>query len=271
MLASALISKLSGHEVVKLDLPGCDITDYQQVIDNLKERSIDFVYHIAAYTNVDKAEEDSEQAFLVNEKGTANIAQICAAESISVLYISTDYVFGSGEANGTHPWQEGDPVAPQGIYARSKLAGEEVIRKTCEKYFIVRTAWLYGPNGKNFVDTMLKLAQEHDKLKVVSDQTGSPTYTEDLAKGLVQFLDIHEYGIYHLTNQGNTTWYDFAKKIFELSKIEIEVTPCTTNEFPRPAKRPKYSVLANEKWRKIGKKELPAWEEGLKDYLSHNY
>lgn len=263
MLAHALIPLLKNQQLILLDLPKVDITNKEILDEKLKD--VEFVFHIAAYTSVDEAERNSAKAFEVNAKGTINIAEICNKYNIPVLYISTDYVFSGKSDHG--PWFETDKPQPQGVYAKSKLAGEEAIKKICEKYFIVRTAWLYGSNGKNFVETMLTLADQQKQLKVVDDQIGSPTYTCHLAEALVKFLDIKKYGIYHITNQGETSWYGFACKIFELNNKDVKVLPCQTSEFPRLAPRPEYSMLRNKNWQELGFSLLPSWEFGLKEYL----
>jgi dTDP-4-dehydrorhamnose reductase len=271
MLATALIPLLKGHQLVPLDLPGTDITDQQAVKTALHD--VDFVYHCAAYTSVDKAESEPELVHAVNVLGTENVAKVCAGRNIPLVYISTDYVFGAKalermrKAGAVRPWREDDVPATEGVYALSKLAGEAVIRKYCKKYFIVRTAWLYGHNGRNFVDTMLALAGKQNKIRVVNDQQGSPTFAGDLASALVKFLDITEYGIYHLTGQGATTWYEFTREIFKQAGVNVTMEPCVTKEVPRPAPRPPYSVLDNAHWRAIGQGPLPSWQDGLKEYL----
>lgn len=263
MLSKALIPWLKDHELLLIDLPEVDVTNHQTLEKSIDQA--DFVFHFAAYTDVDGAESEAKKAFAVNEQGSENVAKICNKLNIPLLYLSTDYVF-SGNFPG-HPWQEQDKPEPQGVYARSKLAGEEAVKKHCKKYFIVRTAWLFGKNGKNFVDTMLKTAIGKKEFKIVNDQKGTPTYTKHLAKALAKFLDIKEYGVYHLTNSGETTWYDFAKMIFDTTGVQVKLIPCRTQDFPRPAPRPAYSVLADKKWRSIGQKPLPPWEKGLQEYL----
>ncbi|MBU0580797.1 MAG: dTDP-4-dehydrorhamnose reductase [Candidatus Margulisbacteria bacterium] len=263
MLAAALIPLLKKHELKLGDLPEIDITNKEQVDNYLQ--NIEFVFHCAAITDVDGAEKNPERTFAVNVEGTKNIAKTCAKLDIPLVYISTDYVF-SGNSH-RHPWVEDDLPAPQGVYANSKFEGERAVIDNCQKYFIVRTAWLYGPNGKNFVDTILNLAKNQKEIKVVNDQLGSPTYSRHLAEALVKFLDIKEYGVYHLTNQGEVSWYFFARKILELAGTNVKILPCKTEEFPRSAPRPAYSVLNNKHWAKLGQKLLPGWEEGLKAYL----
>ncbi|MFC1517259.1 dTDP-4-dehydrorhamnose reductase [Candidatus Margulisiibacteriota bacterium] len=264
MLASALIPLLKEHELISIDLPEVDITDKKAVEKGLAKA--DFVFHFAAFTDVDGAELAEKKVFDINEHGTENIALVCKKLGIPLLYISTDYVFSNGKK--TKPWAETDkPNIEAGVYARSKLAGEQAVQRHCQKYFIVRTAWLYGQHGLNFIDTILKKAKETPELKVVDDQKGTPTYTRHLARALVKFLDIKEYGIYHLTNQGETSWYGLAKKVFELSGNNIKIIPCRTEDFPRPAPRPKYAVLGNAHWLALGQEPLPSWEEGVREYL----
>ncbi len=273
MLASALIQRLREHHIIPIDLPETDITIAHSVEQALLHA--DFVYHCAAYTNVDKAETDADAAMAVNVTGTEHIARFCGTHDIPLVYISTDYVFGEKalhmmKAQGPiRAWKETDAPAPDGVYARSKHGGEQAVLRHCKKYFIARTAWLYGHNGKNFVATMLALAAKGDPVTVVNDQTGSPTYTGDLADALVKLLDIKEYGIYHLTNQGETTWYGFAQEIFKQAGVTVTLIPCTTEEFPRPTKRPVYSVLENAHWQAIGQEPLPHWSTGLQKYLGH--
>lgn len=264
MLAQDLIPLLKDkHELVLVDLPETDITNKAQIEQALK--GVDFVYHLAAYTDVDGAEADRERAYAVNETGTEYVARTCAELAVPLVYISTDYIF--GDDSGGRPYTENDDPSPRGVYASSKLAGEKAVQKSCKKYFIVRTAWLYGINGKNFVATMLKISKKQKEIKVVDDQVGSPTYAGHLAQVLVKFLDISEYGVYHLTNQGEVSWYKFACRIFDLAGIKVRVTPCKTADFIRPAPRPAYSVLENQHWQQIGEKPLPRWEEGLAEYL----
>ena len=191
----------------------------------------------------------------------------CKQLNIPLIHISTDYVF-EGNQEKNSPLEETDKLGPKTVYGKTKLEGEKLVMENCDKYFILRTAWLYG-EGKNFVKTMIGLSKKNKELKVVNDQVGCPTYAKDLAKAIKEIIDkkSEKYGIYHVTNKGEVSWYEFAKKIFEIKKIEIKVNPCTSEEFPRPAPRPHYSVLNNQKWINAGFTPLRYYEEALKEYL----
>ena len=248
----------NGFEVIPADYQEMDITDLKQVESFIRENSPGLIIHCAAYTNVDKAEEDKDNAFLINEKGSENLAKVSGENSIPIVAISTDYVF-DGTAN--KPYTPEDKTNPINVYGASKLAGELAIRKYNPMHYIARTSWLYGIHGKNFVETMLSLAEKLPQLKVVNDQVGCPTWTVALSYGILNLIRQEmPYGIYHLCGSGYTSWHGFAEKIFELSNIDKTVNPCSTEEFPRPASRPKYSVMDN-------KGMLPAWEDSLKNYL----
>ncbi len=233
-----------------------DITDKQNIEEVFDFNKPDFVIHCAAYTNVDKAEEEKELAFKINETGTENIANACKKADIPILYISTDYVF-DGTKKGKY--QPEDKTNPINVYGASKLAGENAVRKN-EKHYITRTSWLYGHHGKNFVETMISL-KDKEELKVVDDQIGCPTWTVELSNGIVKIIsETMPYGTYHICGSGQTSWFGFAQKIFELYGADVNLKPCTTEEFPRKAKRPKNSVLENNR---ICRK----WETALKEYL----
>ncbi len=254
-----------GHEVVETDVDKLDITNAQQVKKVLKDEMPDMVIHCAAYTNVDKAEEDLKTAELINVTGTENIAETCGKLGITLVYISTDYVF-DGET--VEPYTTEDLPNPINNYGATKYEGEEAVRSLCEKYYVVRTSWLYGHHGKNFVETMISLA-DRNEINVVDDQVGCPTWTVELANGIVKLFS-KPYGTYHVCGSGFTTWYGFAKEIFEqYNKISPRplgegwgegLKPCTTDEFPRPAKRPKFSVMDNGGI-------CRNWQAALKDYL----
>ncbi len=246
-----------GYEVVETDINALNITDELAVMRVLTEESPDFVIHCAAYTNVDKAEEDLENAAKVNAKGTENLAKACAKLNITILYISTDYVF---DGTKTEPYTPDDKPNPINNYGLTKFQGEEAIRKYCSKYYIARTSWLYGHHGRNFVETMISL-KDKEVLKVVDDQRGCPTWTVELSNGIVKLLAGTDYGTYHVCGSGETTWYGFAKEIFTQLGLNVNLQPCTTAEFPRPAKRPAYSVMDN-------KKLCRDWKIALKDYLA---
>lgn len=244
-----------GAFVIETSSDNMDITDVAQVKNVLNCTHPDMVIHCAAYTNVDKAEEEPEKAELINVKGTENIAKVSAELDIPVVYISTDYVF-YGSKNT--PYTPDDIPNPLNIYGKTKLAGEEMIKKYCKKYYIVRTSWLYGHYGKNFVETMISMADKPE-LKVVDDQIGCPTWTVELANGILKLLQ-KPYGTYHICGSGVTSWYGFAKEIFKQSNINVNLQPCTTEEFPRAAKRPHYSVMDNDGI-------CRSWEAALHDYL----
>ena len=247
-----------GYEVVETDIHNLDITNLDMVRDILTKEKPDYVIHCAAYTNVDKAEEDIENARLINSKGTENIAKICSETDSTLVYISTDYVF-AGDKN--EPYLPSDKEYPLNNYGLTKFEGEQFVRKHCIKYYIVRTSWLYGIHGKNFVETMISLADKSE-LKVVDDQIGCPTWTVELANGIVNLIKNQKYGTYHVCGGGKTTWYGFAKEVFNQMKIDANLKSCTTNEFPRPAKRPHYSVMNNSGL-------CRDWKLALRDYLNY--
>lgn len=245
------------YDVIETDIDTLDITDYKNVEEVITRFQPDIIVHCAAYTNVDKAEEDLETARLINFKGTENIAKMCKKLDIEMVYISTDYVF-DGKKN--EPYTVNDEPNPLNNYGLTKFEGEEAVRKNCPKHYITRTSWLYGHHGKNFVETMISLA-EKPELKVVDDQTGCPTWTCELSNGIVKILQNKKYGTFHVCGSGCTSWYGFAKEIFEQMNLNINLKPCTTSEFPRPAKRPSYSVMDNNKI-------CRNWKLALKDYLN---
>jgi len=252
------------EEVVGLGRNELDITQLDQCLQIVEEHHPDIIIHSAAYTAVDLAESEEDQAYKVNAVGTRNLAIAAEQVGAKICYISTDYVF---DGYGTKPYKEYDNTNPTGVYGKSKRAGEILVQSLSTKYFIVRTSWVYGLHGNNFVKTMLKLAQDRDQLKVVHDQIGSPTFTEDLAAFLLQLVVTEKYGIYHASNSGTCSWCDFAKAIFEQSKLSVQVIPCTTDEFPRPAPRPKYSVMDHLSIRTNGFEDLRPWRDALKDFL----
>ncbi|MDN3954732.1 dTDP-4-dehydrorhamnose reductase [Sporolactobacillus laevolacticus] len=259
-----LMLQKKGFETYGLGHQELDITDLEHVRKVLREIKPDVICHTAAYTAVDKAESDRDNAFLVNAYGTRNIAIAAEEVSAKLVYVSTDYVF-NGEKEGTY--SEFDFPSPLGVYGQSKYAGEQFVRDFHSKFFITRTSWVYGQYGGNFVKTMLKLAETHEQLKVVNDQKGCPTYTKELAEKIIELFQTDKYGVYHLSNSGSCTWYEFAKAIFEIKGINVKVDPCTTDEFPRPAKRPKNSEFEHMALRLNGFKDIRAWKEALKDFL----
>lgn len=265
-------------EAVGVDIEEMDITDKASVDKVIKEVNPDAVIHCAAWTAVDAAEDEDKQekVKLVNVNGTQNIADVCKELDIKMMYISTDYVF-NGE--GTEPWQpDCKDYAPQNVYGQTKLDGELAVANTLNKYFIVRIAWVFGKNGNNFIKTMLKVGKNHDQLKVVSDQIGTPTYTFDLAKLLVSMIVTDKYGYYHATNEGGyISWWDFTKEIFKqatemgydrYSEKNITVTPVTTAEYGvSKAKRPFNSRLDKSKLVENGFTPLPTWQDAVSRYL----
>jgi dTDP-4-dehydrorhamnose reductase len=254
-----------------------DISDYKALEKFGKDKKIKWVINCAGYTKVDKAEEEIDEAFRINKDGVRNIALFSSKRQIRLIHISTDYVFDGRQEGRTVTYRENDKANPINIYGKSKLAGEEEIKKTLTEYFIIRTAWLYGLQGNNFVYTMLRLFKEKDLVKVVGDQWGSPTYTVDLAGAILKIIegDAVSYDIYHFTNEGVTNWYEFALTIYDKAKrlglIEgnkkVEIKPIKTEDYPAKAKRPRYSVLSKEKIKKEFNLKIRNWEEPLEDFL----
>lgn len=253
------------YQIIGLSRIDLDITDESACLEIITKHKPYAIIHCAAYTAVDKAESVKDEAFRVNETGTKNIAQIARKLNSKFVYVSTDYVF-DGLSN--EPYVEDDSVNPKTVYGASKLAGEKVVQQLAEKYFIVRTSWVFGKYGNNFVRTMLSLAMQNKPLKVVNDQIGCPTYTYDLAQLLLELIKSDKYGIYHASNSGICSWYEFASGIFEIAGLTVELSPCTTEDFPRPAPRPTYSVMSNEKLASNGFKPLRHWKEAVIDYLN---
>lgn len=252
------------HDLVLAGSDTLDIRDGNAVASFFREVKPQAVVHCAAYTNVDGAESDMDGAFRANVIGAQNIAAGCLETGARMAYVSTDYVF---NGNGHTSYREFDPVSPETVYGRTKLQGEEMVRQILGRHYILRTAWLYG-DGNNFVKTMLKLADDHTSVKVVNDQIGTPTSTVDLAKTIFKLLDTDAYGTYHATCQGQCSWYDFARLIFKKTGKAIDVVPVTTAEFPRPAKRPAYSVLDNYMLRMTIGDPMRNWREALEEYLT---
>lgn len=252
------------HELILTTSKTLDITDKEHTVEFIKENKPDIVINSAAYTNVDGCEENQELAFSVNGEGVRNLAIGCREADCPLVHISTDYIFNG--KNDT-PWVEDDEIGPINVYGKSKLEGEEAIQEILDKFFIVRTAWLYGINGGNFPKTMLELAKTHDELTVVYDEVGTPTYTLDLAEAIGKLIETDYYGIYHITNSGSCSWCEFAKYIFEVAEVDVKVTPVTASEFARPAPRPSYSVLNNKRWVDNGFEPLRSYKESIKDYL----
>lgn len=256
-----------GHESIGVDVETMDITDELQVCNVLQRAIPDAVIHCAAWTAVDAAEDNVEKVRLVNTVGTENIAKECRKLGCKMMYISTDYVF---DGKGIQPWKpDCKEYKPLNVYGKTKLEGEFAVVNNVEKYFIVRIAWVFGKNGNNFIKTMLKLGQNHDKLRVVNDQIGTPTYTYDLARLLVDMIQTNKYGFYHATNEGGyVSWCDFAKEIFKQAGYLTEVIPVTTAEYGiSKAARPYNSRLDKTKLVENGFELLPTWQDALNRYL----
>lgn len=253
-----------GHTAIGTDVEEMDITDAEKVREVLNAERPDAVIHCAAYTAVDAAEDNVELCRKINAEGTENIAKACKELGCKLLYVSTDYVF-NGE--GERPWEPDDEREPLNVYGQTKYEGELAVEKYVEKFFIVRIAWVFGVNGKNFIKTMLRLGEDHDELTVVADQIGSPTYTYDLARLLVDMIGSDKYGRYHATNEGLCSWYDFAVEIFRQAGLNVRVRPVTSEEYPAKAKRPHNSRMDKAKLEENGFERLPDWKDALGRYL----
>lgn len=292
MLALKVCEQASaaGYEVVGFDLPDFDITNWGQVLSEMERVQPAIIINCAAYTNVDGCESQETLATLVNGAGAGNLAHVARSLGATLVHISTDYVF---DGNKTGPYLEEDATGPQSAYGRSKLAGERAIAESgLEEFFIIRTSWLYGPGGKNFVETILCLATERDELRIVADQVGSPTYTGDLAAAIFTLLALNAscqlpapsngdsphagtvpYGVYHFSDEGQCSWYEFAQEIIRLAKergeaIKINtVRPIATHEYPLPARRPVYSVFSKDKFKSVTGTAIPHWRESLAVYM----
>jgi len=251
--------------LILTDIDEMDITDIDDIKRVIFHNKPDVVINCAAHTAVDMCEDDKEKAYLINYNGAENLAIVSNEIKAKMIHISTDYVF---DGTNDKPYIETDKPNPQSVYGRSKLDGETAVLRNNSKSFILRTAWLYG-EGKNFVKTMLQLSTKMDSLKVVDDQVGAPTSAKEVAKAIVLLAKSDEYGIYHGTCEGSCSWYEFANKIFDLKEIDIEVTPCTTSEFPMKAQRPKYSVLDNKAFREKFDYEFSHWHTAIEDYFKH--
>ncbi|MGC5774315.1 dTDP-4-dehydrorhamnose reductase [Paenibacillus pabuli] len=265
------IFQAGGHDVMACDRDQLDITDQQQCREKITAFQPHIIVHCAAYTAVDRAETDEDMAYMVNVTGTRNIAVAAEKVKAKLIYISTDYVF---DGSATRPYQEYDPTNPQTVYGKSKLAGERLVESLCTRWFIIRTSWVFGVHGSNFVKTMLELLVKRPQLQVVHDQQGSPTYTVDLARIVSELSLTEKYGIYHVSNSGTCTWYEFAQAIAEEAskhnrfQLRAVIEPCTTEQFPRPAPRPQYSVMDHLAIRTNGLKPMRTWREALIAFLN---
>jgi len=252
----------AGHDIVGFGRAELDITDAAALAKKFDLERPDVVINCAAWTDVDGAEAEEQAAFAVNGTGAGNVAAAAAAVGASVVYVSSDYIFDGVKGA---PYVESDQVAPLSAYGRTKLAGEEATIAANKRHFVVRSAWLFGIGGPNFVETMLRLAASGNEVLVVRDQVGSPTYTWHLAYGIARLIEGIEFGIHHMAAAGQCSWYEFAREIFEQAKVECKVLSITTEEFGRPAPRPPFSALTSQREHAI---RLPSWQDGLAGYLA---
>lgn len=264
-LGTALKSIEGKHSEIKfvfVSSSDLDITDKYSIQTVFEKEKPDFCINAAAYTAVDKAESEPEKAFDINVKGAKNLAEICRDCNVTLLHVSTDFVF---DGNKNIPYTEEDTTNPQSVYGQTKLDGEQAIKGVFGHYFIIRTSWLYSCFGNNFMKTMLRLAKERTSISVVNDQIGTPTHAVDLAEALIKIITSGKkaYGIYHFSNEGIASWYDLAKKIFEINNVTIDLQAIPSSQFPTPAKRPKYSVLDKTKIKTVFGIEIKKWEEAL--------
>lgn len=261
MLAHDLINEFTDQELVLGDLPDFDLLKFFELEKQIIHIRPDFIINAAAYTKVDSCESDKEACLAINGQAVGNLAKISKKVNATLIHYSTDYVFNGRKSEG---YAETDAPDPINAYGQSKAVGEKYLQQTLDNFYLIRTAWLYGPNGKNFVDTIIDLSLKQDTIEVVSDQFGNPTFTRDLAKATKKILiDKKPYGIYHQTNAGACSWYDFALKIKEIKSFASKIMPVDSAQMPRPANRPKYSILQNTKL-----PGLRPWQEALTEYLS---
>ncbi len=265
-LGTDLMNELAkrGIEGIGVDVQEMDITDAEACRRVIKNSGADAVIHCAAYTAVDAAEDNVDLCRRINGEGTRNVAQACKEADTKLMYISTDYVF---DGQGTRPWEPDDERHPLNVYGQTKYEGELAVEELSDKYFIVRIAWVFGVAGKNFIKTMLRLGKERGAVSVVDDQIGSPTYTYDLARLLVDMIQTDKYGRYHATNEGLCSWYEFAKEIFRQAGMDVPVTPVSSDAFPAKATRPSNSRLNKDKLSENGFERLPAWQDALGRFL----
>lgn len=254
-------------QIVAVDVKDLDITDQSQVDAIMAKERPDVVVNCAAYTNVDGCEKEKDSAFKVNAIGAMNLAIACEKYQAKLCQISTDYVF---DGSGRIPYSEYDHCVPTSVYGATKRLGEEYTKEFCSRYFIVRTSWLYGKNGKNFVKTVLRMMKEKKTMHVVNDQFGNPTYANDLAHHILKIILTEQYGIYHCSGKGICSWYEFAKKIVELAGVTGEIYPCTSEEYPTPTKRPAFSALDHVMLRCSVGDEMRHWEDALKAFFQNS-
>ncbi|WP_418747580.1 dTDP-4-dehydrorhamnose reductase [Frisingicoccus sp.] len=253
-----------GLEMFGTDVDNMDITDAGQVKQVIEDYKPDALIHCAAYTAVDAAEDNQELCRKINVDGTRNIAEVCKTMDIPMMYFSTDYIF---NGQGENFWKEDDEKQPLNVYGQTKYEGELAVQELVQKHFILRISWVFGVNGNNFIKTMLRLGKERGAVGVVSDQIGSPTYTYDLARLVIDMIQTDKYGAYHVTNDGLCSWYEFACEIFRQAGLDVKVTPLTTAEYPAKAARPFNSRMSKEKLINAGFKMLPEWQDALRRYL----
>jgi len=271
-LGTDLCKVLQHFELIPLTHSDIEISDMNSVKQVFTKHKPDIIINTAAYVRVDDCETEQDKAFLINALGARNVAVAAQELGAKLVYISTDYVFGGESQPQDIPYTEFDTPIPLSIYGKSKLAGESFVRHLCPRHFIIRTSGLFGiagasGKGGNFVETMLKLAKEREELKVVNDQVFSPTYTKDLAKKIAQLITTEYYGIFHITDRGYCSWYEFAKEILKLADLKIRLIPITSDEYPQKARRPRFSVLDNYHLRLLGMDDMRTWQEALKDYM----
>jgi dTDP-4-dehydrorhamnose reductase len=267
MLAKDLIPLLSkrGHEVLAPPEDKLDITNLKVVRGVVDRLAPQLIINCAAYTNVDGAEKQEREALMVNGLGVQNLCLLCQEHDIPLVHFSTDYVF---DGTKPSPYTIYDQTNPINAYGRSKLLGEKYVVWLLTKFYLIRTSWLFGLQGKNFIETMLELGQKQKQVSVVNDQRGCPTWTRNLAEATISLMETGRYGIYHVTNSEPTTWFDFTKEIFRISGIDTAVMPVTSEQFPRPAKRPANSVLDHFPFKEVIGKDMPSWKEALREYLA---
>lgn len=253
-----------GLDMFGTDVDNMDITDAGQVKQVIEAYKPDAVIHCAAYTAVDAAEDNQELCRKINVNGTRNIAEVCRDLDIPMMYFSTDYIF---DGQGENFWKEDDPKKPLNVYGQTKYEGELAVQELIDKHFILRISWVFGVNGNNFIKTMLRVGPQRGEVGVVADQIGSPTYTYDLAKLVIDMIQTDKYGAYHVTNEGICSWYEFACEIFKQAGLDVKVNPLTTAEYPAKAARPFNSRMSKDKLINAGFKMLPGWQDALERYL----
>ncbi len=272
-LGTDLCQILCSFELISLTHNDIEVTNMSSVKEALHKFKPDIVINTAAYVRVDDCESETDKAFSVNALGVRNVAVVAQQLGARLVHISTDYVFGGEAQPQTTPYTEFETPIPLSIYGKSKLAGENFVRHLCCKHFIIRSAALFGVagasgKGGNFIETMLKLAGERDELSVVNDQVFSPTYTKDLARKIAQLVTTEYYGVFHVTNKGTCSWYEFTTELLKLAGLKTRVIPITSDKYPQKAKRPRFSVLDNCQLRLLGMDDMRPWQEALRDYMT---